>query len=94
MIKEKRLANGETFISNKIKKFNDKLEVLKELKIQILEEIEDVSLRESTCNKYYMCLHDIESLLSEIRGDNYIYFCNILNLNSLEEQLTHIKNMK
>lgn len=86
------LANGETFISNKIKKFNEKLGVLKELKIQVLEESENISLHKSTCNKYYMCLRDTETLLSEIKEDNYIFFCNILNLNSLEEQLTHIKN--
>lgn len=75
----KKLANGENTISTKIRKFNLKLEDVKELKakIEISSEIE--ALDRKYVSTYYTKLHDLRLLLQEIEEDNEIYFLGTLS---------------
>ena len=91
----KKIANGETSISTKIIKFNDKIGVLEELKVRMIERSDDKSIDKKVSKQYYSDLYKLECLLEEIKGDNEVYFRGTLSylVSTLEQKLIHIKNM-
>ncbi|MBQ8379337.1 MAG: hypothetical protein IJX34_00805 [Clostridia bacterium] len=75
----KKLANGEKTISTKIKRFNLKLEELKELKDKLEVSSENRALEKEYELTYYTKLYDLKNLFKEIEEDNIVYFCNTLD---------------
>lgn len=91
----KKLANGETTISNKINDFNLRVEELRELKVSLeIPSSEELDIKYR--NIYYSKLYELQTLFSEIEEDNIVYFSGTLDfiVSNLKRKLDSVSVRK